>query len=101
MKLVEQCAGTGDLIHNDRILRQVRYQFSVFQGSVGESGLPIPGQRTLTGSIDFDPAGDARDLIGVVLTLKLEDGRHLGIKLTGQGGAIEQGRHGTGACLCC
>jgi hypothetical protein len=101
VKLVEQCAGTGDLLQNDKVLRQVRYEFSVFQGMVGESGLPIPGQRTLTGSIDFDPTGDSRDLVGMVLTLKLEDGRHLGIKLTGEGGGIEEGRHGHGACLCC
>jgi hypothetical protein len=101
VKLVEQCAGTGDLMQNDQVLRQVRYEFSVFQGMVGESGLPIPGQRTLTGSIDFDPAGDSRDLVGEVLTLKLEDGRHLGIKLTGDGGSIAEGRHGHGACLCC
>jgi hypothetical protein len=101
VKLVEQCAGTGDLLQNDKVLRQVRYEFSVFQGMVGESGLPIPGQRTLTGSIDFDPTGDSRDLVGMVLTLKLEDGRHLGIKLTGEGGGIEEGRHGVGACLCC
>ena len=88
-------------MQDDKVLRQVRYEFSVFQGMVGESGLPIPGQRTLTGRIDFDPAGEARDLVGMVLTLKLEDGRHLGIKLTGEGGSIEQGRHGHGACLCC
>jgi hypothetical protein len=101
VKLVEQCSGTGNLIQNDNVLRQVRYEFSVFQGMVGESGLPIPGQRTLTGCIDFDPTVDSRDLVGTVLTLKLEDGRHLGIKLTGEGGGIEEGRHGHGACLCC
>jgi hypothetical protein len=101
VKLVEQCVGTGDLLQNDKVLRQVRYEFSVFQGVIGESGLPIPGQRTLTGSIDFDPTSDSRDLVGMVLTLKLEDGRHLGIKLTGEGGGIEEGRHGVGGCLCC
>ena len=101
VKLVEQCAGTGDLMQDDKVLRQVRYEFSVFQGTVGESGLPIPGQRTLTGCIDFDPNGDSRDLVGTVLTLKLEDGRHLGIKLTGAGGSIEEARHGHGACMCC
>jgi hypothetical protein len=101
VKLVEQCAGMGDLMQNDKVLRQVRYEFSVFQGMVGESGLPIPGQRTLSGSIDFDPASESRDLVGTVLTLKLEDGRHLGIKLTGEGGSIEEGRHGHGVCMCC
>ena len=98
VKLVEQCSGTGDLIQDDRVVLQVRYEFSVFQGMLGESGLPIPGQRTLTGCIDFDPTSD---LVGTVLTLKLEDGRYFGIKLTGEGGGIQEGRHGHGACLCC
>ena len=101
VKLVERCAGTGHLMHRDQVVRQVRYDFSVFQGLMGESGLPIPGHRTLTGSIDFDPAQDSRDLVGPVLTLRLEDGRHVGITLTGDSGTIAEGRHGHGACLCC
>ena len=32
VKLVEHCAGTGDLLHRDQVVRQVRYDFSVFQG---------------------------------------------------------------------
>ena len=101
VKLVEQCSGVGDLLQHDQLVRQVRYEFRVFQGMAPGSGLPVPGQRTLTGSIDFDPRRDSGELIGHVLTLKLEDGRLLGIKLTGEGGAIAEGRHGTGACLCC
>ena len=100
VKLVEQCSGVGDLIQHDQVLRQVRYEFSVFQGMVPGSGLPIPGQRTLTGSIDFDPTRESGDLVGPVLTLKLEDGRHVGIRLTGEGGAIAEGRHGHGVCCC-
>jgi hypothetical protein len=99
--LVEHCSGTGDLLRNNEVVRQVRYDFSVIQGTSAGSGLPIPGQRKLTGTIDFDPARDPGDLIGPVLTLRLEDGRHLGIRLTGEGGAISEGRHGHGACLCC
>jgi hypothetical protein len=101
VKLVERCSGVGDLMRHDQVIRRVRYEFSVFQGMVPQSGLPIPGQRTLTGSIDFVPAAESIDLVGPVLTLKLEDGRHVGITLTGEGGAIAEGRHGTGACLCC
>ena len=101
VKLVERGSGVGDLMQRDQVIRQVHYEFSVFQGMVPQSGLPIPGQRTLTGSLDFDPAREPGDLIGHVLTLRLEDGRHLGITLTGEGGAIAEGRHGTGACLCC
>src|SRR4051812_48081824 len=101
VKLVEHCSGTGELIRNDEVIRKVRYEFRVFQGIVPGSELPVPGQRTLTGSVDFDPARESGDLVGPVLTLKLEDGRHLGITLTGEGGTIAEGRHGTGKCLCC
>lgn len=101
VKLVERCSGTGDLIQNNEVVRQVRYDISVFQGMLGESGLPVPAMRTLTGSIDFDASRDSRDLVGAVLTLKLEDGRHLGIRLTGEDGGITEGGHGHGACLCC
>jgi hypothetical protein len=101
VKLVERCSGVGDLMRHEQVIRRVHYEFSVFQGMVPQSGLPIPGQRTLTGSIDFEPARESVDLIGRVLTLKLEDGRHVGITLTGEGGTIAEGRHGTGACLCC
>jgi hypothetical protein len=101
VKLVEQCSGTGDLIQDNEVVRRVRYEFSVFQGMASGSGLPIPGQRRLSGSIDFDPRRDSSDLIGPILTLKLEDGRQLGIRLTGTDGAIAEGRHGHGACLCC
>jgi len=99
--LMEQRTGMGDLIQDNQVVRRVRYEFRVFQGTMPGSGLPIPGQRTLTGSIDFDPARDSGDLIGPVLTLRLEDGRHLGIRLTAKDGTIAEGRHGTGACLCC
>jgi|KBSMisStaDraftv2_1062788.scaffolds.fasta_scaffold05936_5 hypothetical protein len=104
VKLVEHCAGTGDLLHRDQVVRQVRYDFSVFQGMSAGSGLPIPGQRTLKGCIDYEPAKETAscDLVGPVLTLRLEDGRHVGIRLTGEGGGIAEGRHGIGAgCQCC
>ena len=68
VKLVEQCSGTGDLIQHNKVVRQVRYDLSVFQGMLGDSELPIPGQRTLTGSIDFDASRDSEDLVGPVLT---------------------------------
>jgi hypothetical protein len=101
VKLVEQCSGTGQLLRENEVVRQVRYEFSVFQGMAPGSGLPIPGQRTLTGYVDFEPLREAADLVGPVLTLKLEDGRYLGIRLTGEGGGIMAGRHGAGGCSCC
>ena len=104
VKLVEQCSGTGHLIRDNEVVRQVRYDISVFQGTLGDSGLPVPGLRTLTGSIDVGAAtisGDPGDLVGTVLTLRLEDGRHLGIRLADAAGAVTEPAHGHGACLCC
>jgi hypothetical protein len=101
VKLVERCSGAGQLLRGNEVVRQVLYEFSVFQGMAVGSGLPIPGQRTLTGYVDFDPLREAADLVGPVLTLKLEDGRYFGIRLTGDGGGIAEGRHGTGGCMCC
>jgi hypothetical protein len=104
VKLIEQCSGMGALLRNNEVVREVRYEFSVFQGMSAGSGLPIPGQRTLKGCIDYEPAKETAscDLVGPVLTLRLEDGRHVGIRLTGEGGGIAEGRHGLGAgCQCC
>ena len=53
VKLVEECSGTGELLLNSLVLRQVRYQIKVFQGMFEGNGLPIPTQRTVEGRIDL------------------------------------------------
>jgi hypothetical protein len=94
---LEQCTGIGDLIRNHQVIGRVRYAFSVYQGTLGEGGLPVPGLRTIEGSIDL-PESSA-DLVGADLTLKLEDGRHLGITLNDTNGSIS---HRAGRpCSCC
>jgi len=100
MNLVEECSGTGDLIRNGQFVRQVRYRLSRYQGMLGGSALPVPGHR-IEGSIDFDRRTDAIELIGADLTLRLEDGRALGITLAGSDGRILSRGHGVQGCSCC
>ena len=101
VRLIEECTGTGDLLLRSQVLRQVRYQIKVFQGMFEGNGLPIPGQRTIEGSIDFGDPQASGELVGAELTLKLEDGRKIGIKIADADGAICQRSHGGGTCGCC
>jgi hypothetical protein len=100
VKLVEECAGTGDLLLESQVLRQVRYQLKVFQVMAG-NGLPIPALRTIEGSLDFGDPRASSDLVGAELILKLEDGRQIGITIADAVGGICQRTHGGGACSCC
>jgi hypothetical protein len=100
LTLVEECSGVGDLIVNGGVLRQVRYTIARYQG-IAESGLPIPGLHRIEGALDLDAAVDRSDLVGTPLTLKLEDGRALGIMLATRDGRILAEGHGPGRCLCC
>jgi hypothetical protein len=100
VKLIEECAGTGDLLLRSQVLRQVRYQLRVFQGMSG-NGMPIPALRTIEGSLDFGGPQASSDLVGAELILKLEDGRKIGITIADADGGICQRSHGGGACSCC
>ena len=42
-KLVEQLTGTGQLLHEETVLRDVRYTIARYQGMFEGNGLPIPG----------------------------------------------------------
>ena len=101
MKLVEECAGVGDLSRQGEIIRQVRYRIARYQGMQEGNGLPIPGLHRIEGTIDLGPGADVSDLVGVPLTLRLEDGRALGIALADAGGRVLSEGHGPSRCLCC
>ena len=101
MKLVEESSGTGELTLNGVLLREVQYRVSRFQGMTEGSGLPIPGLHRIEGSIDFDAKSDAPEWIGTPLTLKLQDGRALGITIVNTEGRILSEGHGPSKCLCC
>ena len=97
VKLVEESSGEGELLLRSLVLRQVRYQIKVFQGMFG-NGMPNPTDRTVEGSIE---AGELTDLVGANLTLKLEDGRTIGVIISDASGAIHQRPACTTGCSCC
>jgi hypothetical protein len=101
MKLVEEYAGVGDLSREGQVIRQVRYRIARYQGMQAGNGLPIPGLHRIEGAIDLAPADDTAGLIGTPLTLRLEDGRALGITLVDAGGRVLSEGHGPSRCLCC
>ena len=100
LTLVEECSGVGDLILKGEVLRQVRYTISRYQGTA-ESGLPIPGLHRIEGSLDLDANADMTDLVGAPLTLRLDDGRAIGVTLADSEGRILTEGHGPGRCSCC
>src|SRR5688572_9128990 len=102
LKLVEECAGVGELLRSGEPLRRVRYRISRYQGMLEGSGMPIPGLHRVEGSIDLEAAGDVANLVGAELTLRLEDGRAIGITLADAHGRVITEGHGPGrGCSCC
>ena len=98
-KLVEQLSGTGELVHEETVLRRVRYTIARYQGMFEGNGMPIPGLHRIEGSTDFEVT-DA-SLIGKPLTLRLEDGRALRVMLAARDGRLLSEGHGPSRCLCC
>ena len=97
--LIEQSSGIGELVKDGTVLGQVRYSISRYQGMLVGSGMPIPGLHRLEGSTDFEVADIS--LIGRPLTLRLEDGRALGVTLAARDGRLLSEGHGPGGCSCC
>ncbi len=101
-KLVEENAGTGELIRDGAVLGKARYAISRYQGMLDGSGMPVPGLHRLEGSIDYPIGEDEARLIGVPLTLRLEDGRTLAVTLADRNGRLFAEGHGPrGGCSCC
>jgi hypothetical protein len=97
VKVVEDSAGDGELLLKSRVLGQVRYQIKVFQGMFG-NGMPNPAERTVEGSVD---GSDLSGLVGVNLTLRLSDGRKIGIMISDESGTIHTRPACTTGCSCC
>jgi len=64
------------------------------------NGMPNPLERTVEGSIDVADEG-AGDLVGTNLTLRLEDGRRIGVTIADESGTILQRAACTTGCSCC
>jgi len=101
MKLIEECAGAGELMADGESLRPVRYRLSRFQGMREGGDLPIPGLHRIEGTVEFDSPTNADEWIGTPLRLRIEDGRVFGITLVDADGRILSVGHGPSKCLCC
>ena len=90
----------GELFQDGTVLRRVRYSIARYQGFLVGSGMPIPGLHRIEGSTDYEVT-DA-SLVGRPLTLRLEDGRTIGVTLAARDGRILSEGHGPGGgCQCC
>ena len=98
-KLIEQLAGTGDLMNEDVVLQRVHYSIARYQAMLPGNGLPIPGLHRIEGSTDFEVSDVT--LIGRPLTLRLEDGRALRVILAARDGRLLSEGHGPSRCVCC
>lgn len=96
LKLVEECCGTGNLERGGEVVRRTRYRISRYQEFAG-NGMPVPGLHRIEGSVD----ATGQELVGVPLTLRLEDGRSLAITVASAEGRVLAEGHGPSRCCCC
>lgn len=97
LKLVEECAGIGELAIGDRVLTGVRYEVRRFQ-AFAPSGMPVPGLHRIEGRIGFY---DGRPVAPSDCTLRLEDGRSLRVTIVNADGRVLAEGHGPSRCHCC
>jgi hypothetical protein len=100
LKLVEECAGTGELTARSVARGRVRYRISRYQGMIA-SGLPVPGLHRIEGTLDLTGVGDVDGLVGAPLALTLEDGRTMALTLADRDGRVLAEGHGPTGCGCC
>jgi hypothetical protein len=100
MKAVEEFEGRGELLWPGAAARPVGYRLTRHQG-VSANGLPIPGLFRIEGHLDFGGDGVPDEAIGPTLTLRLADGRSMGVTMTSRDGRVLSEGHGPSRCLCC
>lgn len=100
MKLMEACAGTGDLRRGTTSIGRVGYMLRRYQ-AVLPSGLPVPGLHRIEGTLDLPGSVDTAALVGRHLALTLEDGRALGLTLADANGRVLTEGQGPIGCSCC
>ncbi len=102
MTLIEECTGVGELLGKETPAQRVPYRISRYQGMLEGSGMPIPGLSKVEGHIDVSGVAAVKDLVGMPLTLRLEDGRALPMMLADAEGRVFTEGHGPGrGCACC
>jgi hypothetical protein len=81
-------SGVGTIHSDGVLLRTTRYELSVWSEEDGAQA-GQRGSEVIDGHIDITGIGETVVLAGPdTLTLTLEDGRHLAIRLTSSGGAV-------------
>jgi hypothetical protein len=96
----EKCIGTGTLSGEGREFESVPYEITRWQG-LAASGLPVPGLHRIEGTVDLTGSPEAAALVGRDLTLGLEDGRAVRIRLVDASGRVLAVGHGPSRCGCC
>jgi hypothetical protein len=99
-RIEEECAGIGELSRGGDLSHRVRYRFNRSQPTAA-NGMPIPGLQRVQGHVDFTPHSIPPELIGVRVMLRLDDGRALGVVVTGPDGRIENEVSHHRGCSCC
>jgi hypothetical protein len=100
MRLVEECSGVGELQWRGENFAGVAYAISRFQG-FARSGMPVPGLHRVEGRLELGGVADRDRLVGENLTLRLADGRALGVTLAAPDGRVLSEGHGPSRCQCC
>lgn len=105
MRLIEECAGVGEITWQGGVVRGVRYDVKRFQG-FAPSGLPVPGLHRLEGRVDLAgadmPGAEAGDaLVRSTFTLRLDDGRTMRLTCVDSDGRVLAEGHGPSQCGCC
>jgi hypothetical protein len=87
-RVLETLTGVGDVYAGDVLLRRTHYDLTFWTDDTDGAQLQR-GSVRVDGHIDISGMGEAVVLAGADrLTLQLEDGRRLSIRLTGSGGSI-------------
>ena len=89
-RVLETLRGIGEVYAGDVLLRQTRYELSLWiDDDVENRQIRSDAIVNIDGQIDITGIGEAVVLAGPgQLTLRLDDGRRLSFALTGTGGAI-------------
>jgi len=100
MKLVEECAGTGQVTWRGETYAPVRYSICRFQ-AMTRGGLPVPGLHRIEGRLDLGALGEGAALADASVSLRLEDGRTLNLTVVDGSGSVLAEGHGPTKCTCC
>jgi len=100
MKLVEECAGVGQIVWRGETYAPVPYTLNRFQ-AMTRGGLPVPGLHRIEGRLELAAVGTGTALADASVALRLEDGRTLNLTVVDDGGRVVAEGHGPTKCTCC